>query len=151
VIAGFILKPVSGGTQCTYMVQSDLKGSIPASIVSMVSSNQPMVLLNIKKHLESSNAAVVKSVAIFSGTKKYTYEDFQATIGITSTGNSNSSNESNPALGGSSGSAASNQNSNSNNNSLPSASNQPLNSVTSNDNEAINNRLVSINYYIIID
>jgi hypothetical protein len=133
------------------MVQSDLKGSIPASIVSMVSSNQPMVLLNIKKHLESSNAAVVKSVAIFSGTKKYTYEDFQATIGITSTGNSNSSNESNPALGGSSGSAASNQNSNSNNNSLPSASNQPLNSVTSNDNEAINNRLVSINYYIIID
>ena len=144
VIAGYVLKPVSGGTQCTYMVQSDLKGSIPTSIVSMVSSNQPMVLLHIKKHLETSHAAVVKSGAIFSGIKKYTYEDFQAKIGISSTGNSSSSNESNPAVGGSSGAAASNLNLNSNNTSLPSSSNQPLNSVTSNDIEVINNRMVSI-------
>jgi hypothetical protein len=56
VIGGFILKPLPDGTQCQYIVQSDLKGTIPGSIVNMVSSNQPMVLANIKKTLETGNA-----------------------------------------------------------------------------------------------
>jgi hypothetical protein len=56
-------------------VQSDLKGTIPSSIVNMVSSNQPMVLANIRKALENASAGGMQR-GMFSGTKKYTYEDF---------------------------------------------------------------------------
>lgn len=70
-----MLKQVSGGTQCQYVVQSDLKGSIPSSIVNMVSSNQPMVLANISKALEALKTPSFKSGIL--GGKKFGYQDFK--------------------------------------------------------------------------
>ena len=67
---------MSNGTQAQYVVQSDLKGTIPSSIVNMVSSNQPMVLANICKALETQKTPLFKSGVLSS--KKFGYGDFKA-------------------------------------------------------------------------
>ena len=77
IIGGYILKPTDTGTQCQYLVQSDLKGSIPSSIVNMVSSKQPMVLMNINDALVKEKRPVVKK-GLVTGVKKFSYDDFYA-------------------------------------------------------------------------
>jgi hypothetical protein len=67
ILAGYVLRPTKGGTDCTYIVQSDLKGNIPTSIVNMVSANQPMVLANACKALEQQQQEKKKAASGTAG------------------------------------------------------------------------------------
>ncbi len=51
-IGGYLLVPNPEGTKVTYVVQTDLKGSLPSSIVNFVSTSQPTILLTMKRMLD---------------------------------------------------------------------------------------------------
>eukprot|EP01038_Epipyxis_sp_PR26KG_P004414 gene4414-6241_t len=50
-IGGYLMKPTPQGTFVTYIVQTDLKGTIPSTVANFVSNNQPMILATIQKYL----------------------------------------------------------------------------------------------------
>lgn len=52
ILGGYVLTPSPQGTLVQYLVQSDLKGTIPSSVVNFVSSTQPMIVLNLRIILE---------------------------------------------------------------------------------------------------
>mmetsp|Transcript_35086 Transcript_35086/g.45059 ORF Transcript_35086/g.45059 Transcript_35086/m.45059 type:complete len:452 (-) Transcript_35086:1213-2568(-) len=53
-VAGWILEPINDGhsTRATYLVKTDLKGSLPKRIVDLASSQQPMLVAALRKFLE---------------------------------------------------------------------------------------------------
>ena len=71
LIGGYVLTPVgNGSTKVKYVVQSDLKGSIPSSVSSFVARGQPRIVLNIRTTLDkaSRNTVLNPLVPSFSGT-----------------------------------------------------------------------------------
>lgn len=52
IIGGYVLTATPTGTLIQYVVQSDLKGNIPKSVRTIVSSTQPLIVANIRKVLE---------------------------------------------------------------------------------------------------
>jgi len=52
IIGGYVMKPVAGGTHVTILVQSDLRGTLPASVQSLAAQSQPLVLLTLRKVLD---------------------------------------------------------------------------------------------------
>lgn len=57
IIGGYYIKPVevNGSEECdvSYLCCTDLKGSLPASVVNMVATKQPMIVSVVRKYLES--------------------------------------------------------------------------------------------------
>ena len=53
IIGGYVMRPVSGGTRVHIIVQSDLCGSIPATVASLAAQSQPMVLVTLRKRLDA--------------------------------------------------------------------------------------------------
>mmetsp|Transcript_12621 Transcript_12621/g.20484 ORF Transcript_12621/g.20484 Transcript_12621/m.20484 type:complete len:1127 (+) Transcript_12621:89-3469(+) len=51
---GYVFKPVQGGTLVTIVVQSDLGGTLPASICNLAAQSQPYVLYTLRTLLEKS-------------------------------------------------------------------------------------------------
>jgi hypothetical protein len=54
ILGGYVLRQTPKGTQCHYVVQVDLKSTLPASVINLLSSIQPMNLANIRTYLEST-------------------------------------------------------------------------------------------------
>jgi hypothetical protein len=54
ILGGYVLTPSPQGTLVQYLVQSDLKGTIPSSVVTFVSYTQPMIVANLRKILEDN-------------------------------------------------------------------------------------------------
>jgi hypothetical protein len=55
LIGGYIITPQgNGSTNVKYVVQSDLKGSIPSAVATFVSRSQPRILLNIRTLLDKA-------------------------------------------------------------------------------------------------
>ncbi|CAM9998411.1 unnamed protein product, partial [Ectocarpus fasciculatus] len=52
ILSGYLLTPTSKGTQVNYVVQTDLKGTLPTSIVNFISTMQPMCLANMRNALD---------------------------------------------------------------------------------------------------
>lgn len=48
-LGGYLLTHTPQGTQLDYVVKLDLKGSIPGTVVNLVSNSQPMILLTLKQ------------------------------------------------------------------------------------------------------
>ncbi len=72
VFGGYILTPKANGVLCQYVVQSDLKGSIPGFVVDIVSQEQPLSVANIRKVLdEDAKKARAKPQTVFR--TQYTY------------------------------------------------------------------------------
>lgn len=55
ITAGYVLTPVSGGTKVQYLVKTDLKGTLPVSVVNFASNNQPSILVTIRKIMDTDN------------------------------------------------------------------------------------------------
>jgi len=51
ILGGYVFEQVPGGTLVRYLVQTDLKGSIPTSVASFVAEEQPLVIDVIRKVL----------------------------------------------------------------------------------------------------
>ncbi|TPX68871.1 hypothetical protein SpCBS45565_g02823 [Spizellomyces sp. 'palustris'] len=51
-VAGWILKPVSGGVSVSYIVQVDVKGSIPSSIIKVIQTQTPLCIAEVFKYIE---------------------------------------------------------------------------------------------------
>ncbi|KAJ3015493.1 hypothetical protein HKX48_004569 [Thoreauomyces humboldtii] len=51
-VAGWILKPVQGGVMATYIVQVDIKGSVPSSIIKAIQTQTPMCIAEVLKYLQ---------------------------------------------------------------------------------------------------
>lgn len=73
VFGGYVMKPTPLGTQLTYVVQSDLKGSIPQYVLNFVASNQPMIVANIRKLLEDDRKKSGKPLVPYL--EKLTFDD----------------------------------------------------------------------------
>ncbi|CAN0048837.1 unnamed protein product, partial [Ectocarpus fasciculatus] len=56
ILAGYVMRPVVGGTNIFIVVQTDLGGSLPASIANMAAQDQPMALVKLRKRLEGIHA-----------------------------------------------------------------------------------------------
>jgi len=55
IIGGYVITPQgNGSTNVKYVVQSDLKGSIPSAVATFVSRSQPRILLNIRALLDKT-------------------------------------------------------------------------------------------------
>lgn len=72
LIGGYILTPRSNATDVKYVVQSDLKGAIPAAVAAFVSRSQPRIILNIRTILEKAakTTTLSKGVPTFLGRSK---------------------------------------------------------------------------------
>ena len=73
VFGGYVMKPTPQGTQLTYVVQSDLKGSIPQYVLNFVASNQPLIVANVRKLLEDDRKKSGKPLVPYL--EKLTFED----------------------------------------------------------------------------
>jgi hypothetical protein len=72
ILGGYVITPTSSSeTLVTYVVQSDLKGSLPTSVVNLVSGTQPLIVFAIKKTL-TEEFAKKGEPSKWSG-KKFTY------------------------------------------------------------------------------
>ncbi len=49
LLGGFLFTPVAEGTKIQYLVETDLKGSLPASVVNLAANSQPLLLATLKK------------------------------------------------------------------------------------------------------
>jgi hypothetical protein len=72
VLAGYVLTPASKGTNVSIVVQTDLKGALPTSLVDHVSSTQPLILANLRAVLDNDVAAGKLAIGKF---KSPTYEE----------------------------------------------------------------------------
>jgi hypothetical protein len=54
ILGGYVLRQTAKGTQCNYVVQVDLKSTLPAPVINLISSIQPMNLGNIRTYLETT-------------------------------------------------------------------------------------------------
>ncbi|KAJ3111437.1 hypothetical protein HDU96_005697 [Phlyctochytrium bullatum] len=52
-LAGWILKRVQGGVQATYIVQVDIKGTIPSSLLKMLQAQTPRAIKEIQSYLNN--------------------------------------------------------------------------------------------------
>ena len=52
ILGGYVMRPEVGGTRIHIIVQTDLCGSLPASVANMAAESQPMALIYLKKRLE---------------------------------------------------------------------------------------------------
>ncbi len=74
ILGGFVLSPTRGKsdseTLVQYVSQSDLKGSLPASMLNLLSSTQPLIVCNLQKALAekfSSKKSAYSSRFSFQG------------------------------------------------------------------------------------
>lgn len=81
IIGGYVLIPRESGTQIHYVVQSNLRGTIPSSITNLVASGQPMLLAKIKQMLESRSSKR-PSVTRFSTTFEEIHSIIEKTRGL---------------------------------------------------------------------
>jgi hypothetical protein len=68
IIAGFLLTPLSEGCKVQYVLQLDLKGSIPSSVASLAASSQAMFLANIRKVMDKDKSKAGKMRAANAST-----------------------------------------------------------------------------------
>ena len=63
VLGGYVLAPdlKSGTTKVTYLVSSDLRGSIPSRVGNLVARGQPLIVAAIAKHLNSLDPSTLSS------------------------------------------------------------------------------------------
>jgi acyl-CoA-binding protein len=63
VLGGYVLAPdlKNGTTKVTYVVSSDLRGSIPSSVSNFVAKSQPMIVSAISKYLNSKPTSELSS------------------------------------------------------------------------------------------
>lgn len=52
LLGGFILTPTPQGTKLQYLVETDLKGSLPSSVVNFAANTQPLMLVTLKQKLD---------------------------------------------------------------------------------------------------
>lgn len=57
VVGSFLLTSIPSGTKIQYLLQTDLKGSIPATVVSFACSSQAMFLANFRKVMDKDSKA----------------------------------------------------------------------------------------------
>lgn len=74
ILSGYVLKQTPKGTECHYVIQTDLKGTIPASAINLISSIQPMNLANIKTYLESTTNTVTRNSILSRPNKQVTLQ-----------------------------------------------------------------------------
>jgi len=55
IVGGYVLTPTDKGTLIQYVVQSDLKGTIPTTVVNFVSQSQPLVVASIRRTLDKDS------------------------------------------------------------------------------------------------
>ena len=75
VIGGYILTPTPAGTLVQYLIQYDLKGTIPQSVQNFVSQTQPLIVSNIRKVMtkdKESSGAGSRDMTI---PDQYTFQD----------------------------------------------------------------------------
>ena len=53
-IGGWVMRPLprNAGVDCSYMVETDLKGTLPSSIKAMVAENQPLLVAAVRKEMD---------------------------------------------------------------------------------------------------
>lgn len=56
-LGGYLLTATPTGTLMNYVVKLDLKGSIPGTIVNLVSNSQPMILLTLRNLMNKAKSA----------------------------------------------------------------------------------------------
>jgi len=55
ILGGYVIVPTEDGTKVHYVLQSDLKGNIPRRISQMVANQQPLLLANMIKIIETNH------------------------------------------------------------------------------------------------
>lgn len=75
ILSGYVLKQTPKGTECHYVIQTDLKGTIPSSAINLMSSIQPMNLANIKTYLESTSNTISRGSLLSRPNKPVTIQD----------------------------------------------------------------------------
>jgi hypothetical protein len=71
-LGGYMLTHTANGTQLDYCVKLDLKGSIPGTVVNLVSNSQPMILLTLKQLM---NKAKQRGTILNPPDKRTTYSE----------------------------------------------------------------------------
>lgn len=99
ILGGYILTATAAGTAIQYIVQSDLKGTIPASVANFVANSQPMNVANLCKVLDKDLAksggsapTTFSTTVEYSELLKYTTEPshLDGVFGAAGEGSSNS-------------------------------------------------------------
>jgi hypothetical protein len=62
ILSGYVLRQTAKGTQCQYVIQVDLKSTLPAPVINLIASIQPMNLANIRTFLESTPHNTSRSI-----------------------------------------------------------------------------------------
>jgi len=75
ILAGFVLRVSPKGTICQYILQCDLRGNLPVSIINLVSSMQPMLLANIRTVLEADSSSKSRPMLMARPNKPVTFQD----------------------------------------------------------------------------
>jgi len=87
IIGGYVITPQgNGSTNVKYVVQSDLKGSIPSAVATFVSRSQPRILLNIRALLDKTakRAPLDPIVPSFHGASSFPFHPFSTPSRLTS-------------------------------------------------------------------
>lgn len=80
ILGGYVLRQTPKGTQCHYIIQVDLKSTLPAPVINLLSSTQPMNLANIRAHLESTVQTTSRHSILSRSSKPITFQGTNSSI-----------------------------------------------------------------------
>lgn len=80
ILSGYVLRQTAKGTQCQYVIQVDLKSTLPAPVINLITSIQPMNLANIRSQLELTVHTSARSSLLSRSSKPITFQGLKCNI-----------------------------------------------------------------------
>lgn len=74
ILSGYVLRQTAKGTQCHYVIQVDLKSTLPAPVINLIASIQPMNLANIRTYLEGTIQTSSRNSLLSRSNKAITFQ-----------------------------------------------------------------------------